>query len=425
MAHEVEGGKMAHKKSSNRQDTRNMEAENYTVSKNSSYKRVVEMESQWHEGSWLNREKFMRRRSGKMGVFDTGKNEVEAAYCKHKEIYPSYQSNMLSAALCSDDYTSDSTSSCPYFSSDAESLCRQTSSIATAKIERNLHHVGFEDRAGKWAVGGKCTRALHGKSSVRDGDFRSTEKPFIPVDYQANLKSNSQARKDSKKPKKPTSPGRKLANFLNSLFMAGSTKKPKLSLSSSVSDSNSYDSSEKKPTSVDSSSSSVQSRPCLSKTSRGSKNSSEMSQRSVTFYPTSGTLDEDSSPSGYKYLHKPNPVNNLHTYPSTDAYKLSLLSKELQFHILEEDWHAAAAKDIITKYQKAKSIMEAVVIKGLDKQDEEEEDDDDVSCSSSDLFELENLAEIDMNMSVYQKELPVYETTHLETNKAIARGLIV
>jgi hypothetical protein len=37
--------------------------------------------------------------------------------------------------------------------------------------------------------------------------------------------------------------------------------------------------------------------------------------------------------------------------------------------------------------------MEAVVIRDLDKQDEEEEDDDDASCSSSDLFELENLAE--------------------------------
>ena len=68
--------------------------------------------------------------------------------------------------------------------------------------------------------------------------------------------------------------------------------------------------------------------------------------------------------------------------------------------------------------------MEVVVIKGLDKQDEEEEDDDDVSCPSFDLFELANLSEIDMNMSVYQKELPVYETTHLETNKAITRGLI-
>lgn len=423
MAHKVEGGKLAHKKSSNRQDTRNMEAENYTLMKNSSCKRVVEMQTQWDKGSWLNREKFMRGRSAKVGVFNAEKNEAEAAYCKHREIYPSYQSNMLSAPFCSDDYTSDSTSSCRYLSSDAESLCRHASSIATAKIQRNFPHVGVEDRAGKWAVGGECSRVLHGKSSVRDGDFRSTEKPFIPVVYQANLKSKSQARKDSKKPKKPTSPCRKLANFLNSLFIAGSTKKPKLSSSSSVSDSNSYDSSEKKPTSVDSSSSSVQSRPCLSKTSRGSKSSSGVSQRSVTFYPTSVTVHEDSNPSGDKYLHKPNPVNNLHTYPSTDAYKLSLLSKELQFHILEEGWHAAAAKDIIRKYQNTKSIIEAVV-KGLEKQDEEE-DDDDVSCSSSDLFELENLSEIDMNMSVYQKELPVYETTHLETNKAIARGLIV
>jgi hypothetical protein len=430
---EDEGGMMAHTKSSNRQDTRNIEAENYTVMRNSSYRRVVGIESQWDEDPWLNNEKFMRGRSAKMGVFNSEKNEVGFAYSKLREFHPSLQSNMSSAALCSSDYTSDSTSSCPYLSSDAESLSRHTSSISTAKTGRNSYHLGREDTAGKWAVGG--SRALHGKSSVREGDFRSKDKPFIPADRDANFKSKSQSRKDSKKPKKPTSPGRKLANFLNSLFMAGSTKKPKLSSSSSVSDSNSYDSSEKKPASVYSSSSSVQSRPCLSKTSKGSKSSTGMSQRSVTFYPASVIVDENSNPCEEKCLHRmekypppdPNPANHLHTYPSTDAYKLPLLSKELRFHMLEEDWHAAAAKDIISKYQKANNIMEAVVIRSLDKQDEEEEeeDDDDASCSSSDLFELENLAEIDMNMSVYQKELPVYETTHLETNKAIARGLFV
>jgi len=99
-----------------------------------------------------------------------------------------------------------------------------------------------------------------------------------------------------------------------------------------------------------------------------------MSQRSVTFYPASVIVDENSNPCEEKCLHRmekypppdPNPANHLHTYPSTDAYKLPLLSKELRFHMLEEDWHAAAAKDIISKYQKANNIMEAVVIRSLD-----------------------------------------------------------
>ena len=39
-----------------------------------------------------------------------------------------------------------------------------------------------------------------------------------------------------------------------------------------------------------------------------------------------------------------------------------------------------------------------------------------MSDSSSDLFELDNLK--------YQEEFPVYETTHLDTNRVIANGLI-
>lgn len=48
---------------------------------------------------------------------------------------------------------------------------------------------------------------------------------------------------------------------------------------------------------------------------------------------------------------------------------------------------------------------------------EEEEEDDDSSCSSSDLFELDHLR--------YREELPVYETTILKKNQAIANGFMV
>lgn len=81
------------------------------------------------------------------------------------------------------------------------------------------------DRAYKSAVGGDCSRDLDGKSSVRDADFRYTEKPFITADRHAKIKSKSKAGKDSKKPKQPVSPGRKLASFFNSLFTAGFIKR--------------------------------------------------------------------------------------------------------------------------------------------------------------------------------------------------------
>lgn len=422
---EDEGGMIAYKKSSNRQETRNVEAENNILMRNSSYKRLVRIERQSEEDPWLNNEKS---RSTRTGVFNTEKYEAEAAYSKNRELHLSFKPNMPSATSYSSDYTSDSTSNCPYLSSDAESVYKHTSSISTAKTERNFHHVGRADKACKWAVERECSRVLHGKSSVRDGDFRATEKPLNPAAHSAKIKSKSKTSKDSKKTKlQPTSPGRKLANFLNSLFMAGGTKKPKLSSSSSVSESTSYYSSERKPASISSSSSSVHSRPCLSKSSRGSKNSNGVN-RSVTFYPTSVIVNEDSRPCGEKCIHRrennPNPSNYPNKPPSLDAYKLPLLSQKIKYRNLERDSHAAAAaaKDIIAKYQKTNSIMKAVVVADLDKQDEDqEEDDDDASCSSSDLFELENLAGIDM----YQKELPVYETTHLETNKAIAKGFIV
>jgi hypothetical protein len=424
---EDEGGMMAYKNSNSRQETRKVEVGNNTLMRNSSYKRVARIERQWDEDpAWMKiNEKSMRGRSLKIGVFKAENYEAEAAYSKHKEFHLSFQS-MSSAASCSSNYTSDSTSNCSYLSSDAESLYRNSSSVRTAKTEGNSHHVGRQGRAWKWAVG---DRDLHGKSSTRDGYFRTTEIPFIPADH-TKIKLKSKSRKDSKKPKHPISPGRKLASFLNSLFLAGGRKKPKLSSSSSVSDSNSYFSSERKPTSSFASSSSAQSRSCLSKSSRGSKNRNGVG-RSVTFYPTTVLLNDESRPCGDKCLHRmenpgpsPNPPYYPHAHPSTDAYKLPMVSKELKLRIREEDSHSAVAKNMIGKYQKADSIMDAVVIRDLDKQDEEEEeDDDDSSCSSSDLFELENLAEIDMN--VYQRELPVYETTHLERNRAIAKGLIV
>eukprot|EP01018_Ginkgo_biloba_P007425 Gb_19565 [translate_table: standard] len=451
-------GMMMYKKS--REETRSVEDN----ARNTSYKRVAKLERelqarQWDEERWMT-DKFIRRRSAEIAVFDaekyftsyeieslrrstttpaaaaiatTDEDEAEASN-KQREFHLSFQS-ISSAASCSSD-TSDNTSNWPYSSSDAESLYRPTGRYSSnhPKTARNI--VGHNNGACKWnysmAAGRECSD-LQGKSVVKDGGYRSMSGtmqeeplPFFPASANhSKSKSKSKHYKDGlKKPKQPISPGSKLASFLNSLFMAGSAKKAKLSsAASSVSETNSYYSSERKPASACSSSS----RSCLSKTSRG-KNTNGV-RRSVTFYPTSIIVDEDSRPCGKKYLHRmesPIPYPNPKPYsnPSTDAYRLPLQSKKLKLQLLEKGNHAAAAaQEIIAKYQKANSILEAVVRDLHNKEEEEEEDDDDASCSSSDLFELENLAAIDMSM--YQKELPVYETTHLETNKAIAKGLLL
>ncbi|GLJ11682.1 hypothetical protein SUGI_0174550 [Cryptomeria japonica] len=366
--------------------------------------------------------KLVRRRSAEIGVMDAEKclagHEIESLGGSMEDIErvvsgqhnnSSSNSNkqrafqllfqsISSAASCSSE-TSDNTSNWPYSSSDAESLYRPMGKYSTKTARHS-------EKGRKWAScmarGREWSEDL--SSCAKDGGgFRG--ETLVP-----QSKSKSKSRKDSKHPKQPISPGSKLASFLNSLFMAGGTKKAKLSSSSSVSESNSYYSSQRKPASSVCSSSSSVHRSCLSKSSRGK--SSNGVRRSVTFYPTSTVVDECSRPCGHSEnpIPRPNPAN------PGDAYK------KLKLHLLDKGSQTSTAKGIIAKYHKANSILEAVA-RELDNQEEEDDYDDDASCSSSDLFELENLAAADMNM--YQKELPVYETTHLETNKAIAKGLIV
>ena len=71
---------------------------------------------------------------------------------------------------------------------------------------------------------------------------------------------------------------------------------------SSVSESKSYFSLYRKPTSTYSSSSLVESRSCLSKSSTGSKNINGVT-RFVTFYPTIVLLNEECHPCEEKCLH--------------------------------------------------------------------------------------------------------------------------
>ncbi|KAL6554925.1 hypothetical protein OROGR_006183 [Orobanche gracilis] len=51
-------------------------------------------------------------------------------------------------------------------------------------------------------------------------------------------------------------------------------------------------------------------------------------------------------------------------------------------------------------------------------EDDDDYGDDDESCASSDLFELENIR-------MYEQELPVYGTTSVRMNRAIASGVII
>ncbi|KAM3267858.1 protein BIG GRAIN 1-like A [Capsicum chacoense] len=194
------------------------------------------------------------------------------------------------------------------------------------------------------------------------------------------VKTKSKALKiygDLKKVKQPISPGGKLASFLNSLFTPGNAKKPKVSSNSGNASSSTC------------SSASSFSRSCLSK------------------------IDEDCQPCGHKNLYDDKIPN---TEQSVKNIRNSV-NEELKFHAMEKNRRVEeAAKDLLRNSQ----------IKNMEIFDYEDDDDDDAaSCASSDLFELDNLSAIGIDSNRYLEELPVYETTHLDTNRAIANGLIL
>ncbi|KDP40716.1 hypothetical protein JCGZ_24715 [Jatropha curcas] len=234
----------------------------------------------------------------------------------------------------------------------------------------------------------------------------ATQKP--KHDQGSFFKTKSKALKiygDLKKVKQPISPGGRLASFLNSLFTAGNAKKAKISSSKS------------EQTSTCSSASSF-SRSCLSKTPSTRGNGTK---RSVRFYPVSVIVDEDSRPCGHKSL-----------YANNQEESGTLMAAELKFHVMNESRRVEQVKrDLLKNYQKKK--QQEFSVKDLcnengessDEEDQEldDEDDDVASYASSDLFELDNLSAIGIER--YRQELPVYETTHLDTNRAIANGLIL
>ncbi|XP_010936966.1 protein BIG GRAIN 1-like [Elaeis guineensis] len=206
--------------------------------------------------------------------------------------------------------------------------------------------------------------------------------------HQEKKKSSSIRSKfrDLRKAKAPASPGARLASFLNSLFTAtGNSRKSKSAATVAAYGGVGVRGGEESACSTATS----YSRSCLSKTpsSRGRPPlaAGEGVKRSVRFYPVSVIVDEDCRPCGQKCLY------------DGDSAAVARRPPEA----------AAMAK---------KRVEE--LLRGF-----EEEEDEEGSDSSSDLFELENLTAI--GGRGYRDELPVYETTHLGTNRAISHGFFL
>ncbi|KAL2458788.1 hypothetical protein Fot_55351 [Forsythia ovata] len=169
-----------------------------------------------------------------------------------------------------------------------------------------------------------------------------------------------------KKVKEPVSPGGKIANFLNYIFSPRKLKK-----NQGLED---WSSMRKSRSMKETSTLSLASRSCLSKSTSSSK--VNKSKRAVRFCPVTAVLDED--------------------YLSTRQMPNSSCRIK-------------------------KNINSSLNYKGRSTTNQDDHDLDNRSCTSSDLFELDNIGRV--GIRDYQEELPVYGTTNLRMNRAIASGL--
>jgi len=241
----------------------------------------------------------------------------------------------------------------------------------------------------------KLKPKLQSSKKQANVEYRNSEKQSKPKIEGGFTKTKLRALKiygELKKVKQPISPGGRIATFLNSIFNSDNVKKAKMCYVGAVEDVNLVPKS--KPAC---SSAASFSRSCLSKTPASRGKLSNGIKRSVRFSPLDVIVGEDSQPCAHKCIYEEDPclmpVPTLRKIAKTCSVKKSTSAFNLRGFRDNGDADA----------------------------DDEEDDDDAQSCSSSDLFELDHL----VGIGRYREELPVYETTNLQTNQAIANGFIL
>ncbi|XP_010526023.1 PREDICTED: protein BIG GRAIN 1-like B [Tarenaya hassleriana] len=241
------------------------------------------------------------------------------------------------------------------------------------------------------------------------------------------IKSESRAMKiynNLKKLKQPISPGGRIASFINSLFTGtNNVKKPEICRNPDDGFIRKSQTSIKHFSSSSSSSCS-QSRSCLSKYSTSTREKQKNTEkRSVRFYPVSVIVGDDSIPCGHKSIGEEEKglkkVSGFATNEKRISEYAAAREEEIRVMVAEKSKRVEMiAREILREYERNKKRKESYG--RCEGEEEDDENDDVLSCSSSDLFELDLVGN-----GRYRDELPVYETTHLQTNHAIASGLIL
>ncbi|KAM1012906.1 hypothetical protein ACFX2C_043101 [Malus domestica] len=334
----------------------------------------------------------------------------------------------LDALFFSSTSSSSDSSSGGFSSSDAESMLGSKSrSSCFAPPWPKAVRTSVSSRSVKTEE--KTERKQREVHMFDDYHYSCSSEPTPKLD-EGIIKSKSRALKiynNLKKVKQPLSPGGRVANFLNSIFTAGQTKKTQSTSSIGGYEEASVERKLKSGQDSTCSSASSFSRSCLSKNSPSTREKLRNGvKRSVHFYPVSVIVDEDCRPCGQKSLYE-GEGQTLMPVTVPTAWKIGRspgrkAEEELKLQALEKSRRVKEAGREVLRDSHRNQVKSELV--NRDYRDRHDGDDDDAaSCSSSDLFELDHLAVIGKER--YLEELPVYETTHVRTNRAIANGLIM
>ncbi|KAL1833819.1 hypothetical protein ACET3Z_003470 [Daucus carota] len=304
-----------------------------------------------------------------------------------------------------------SSSSCSSDSSFGGFSSSETESFGVAKIRRAP--IPKPIRTDTRIAGNSVAQDERQSEFYLFDDYRNHQTNKTNEDSGRLVKSKARAQKiyaNLKKIKQPISPGGRLTSFINSIFANGNPKKSRESHrnAGNSSEVNGDWKSRSAQTSTCSSASSF-SRSCLSKNSPNSKQKRNNGvKRSVRFYPVSVIVDEDCRPCGHKCLYE----------EEVEKFKNPILRNQTNLKQPMPPIVDHRSNDVSRNYEKSKKIDFAATIN----QEDYDFEDDCASDLSSDLFELDHLASFKDDR--FCEDLPVYETTHLGLNRAIANGLI-
>ncbi|XP_047324232.1 protein BIG GRAIN 1-like E [Impatiens glandulifera] len=262
-------------------------------------------------------------------------------------------------------------------------------------------HKNGEQRPRVWRTG--CPRMSLDMPNTRSGtNITSLENKQSTIINNINVNNNKE-----KKHKQPSSPGGKLANFLNSLFNQTSSKKKKSSSSSKISSTQSMKDDDESPSGR---------RKRRSSISHFIGSNNNIDTKSAINTP----IKVITIPS--KIMMKPATSNV--TRNDVVGTDYAWLNDKLQWVDRKHRIYANGYSDklILDDYKKECRVpIRSTVENELDDDDDDDVDEDGRrnSDSSSDLFELQNY-----NLGYDSCGLPVYETTNMDSIKRSAASVL-